>query len=210
VVTIAAGLMTFESVRQYGVSLLAAGGAAGIIVGLAAQPVLSNLFAGLQLALTQPIRIDDAVIVEGEWGTIEEITATYVVIKVWDWRRLVVPLRYFIEQPFQNWTRESASIIGSVFWYLDYTVPVQEVRAKLEEIIRDSPHWDGKVVNLQVTDTDKDTIALRGLMSARTSPQAWDLRCEIREKIVAWLQETYPEALPRLRGELAMTTGDGQ
>ena len=210
IVTAASVLLTFDAVQEYGVSLFASAGAAGLILGLAARPVLANLIAGIQIAITQPIRLEDVVIVDGEWGWIEDIYATYVVVRIWDWRRMVVPLSYFIEQPFQNWTRESASIIGSVFWYLDYTVPVQEVRAKLEEIIRDSPHWDGKVVNLQVTDTDKDTIALRGLMSARTSPQAWDLRCEIREKIVAWLQETYPEALPRLRGELAMTTGERQ
>lgn len=206
IVTASAVLLTFDAVQEYGVSLFASAGAAGLILGLAARPVLANLIAGIQIAITQPIRLEDVVIVDGEWGWIEDIYATYVVVRIWDWRRMVVPLSYFIEQPFQNWTRESASIIGSVYWYLDYTVPVSEVRAKLEEIIRDSPHWDGKVVNLQVTDTDKDTIALRGLMSARTSPQAWDLRCEIREKIVAWLQETYPEALPRLRGELAMTS----
>ncbi|MEC7760928.1 MAG: mechanosensitive ion channel family protein [Pseudomonadota bacterium] len=206
IVTASAVLLTFDAVQEYGVSLFASAGAAGLILGLAARPVLANLIAGIQIAITQPIRLEDVVIVDGEWGWIEDIYATYVVVRIWDWRRMVVPLSYFIEQPFQNWTRESASIIGSVYWYLDYTVPVIEVRTKLEEIIRDSPHWDGKVVNLQVTDTDKDTIALRGLMSARTSPQAWDLRCEIREKIVAWLQENYPEALPRLRGELAMTT----
>jgi small-conductance mechanosensitive channel len=203
--TAGAVLLTFEAVRTYGVSLFASAGAAGLILGLAARPVLTNLIAGVQIAITQPIRLDDVVIVEGEWGWIEEIFATYVVVRIWDWRRMVVPLSYFIEQPFQNWTRESASIIGAVFWYMDYTIPVSEVRAKLEEIVHKSPHWDGKVVNLQVTDTDKDTISLRGLMSARTSPQAWDLRCEVREKLINWLQQTYPEALPRLRGELATT-----
>lgn len=206
IVTVSAVLLTFDAVQEYGVSLFASAGAAGLILGLAARPVLANLIAGIQIAITQPIRLDDVVIVDGEWGWIEDIFATYVVVRIWDWRRMVVPLSYFIEKPFQNWTRESASIIGSVYWYLDYTVPVAEVRAKLEEIVRASPHWDGQVVNLQVTDTDKDTIALRGLMSARTSPQAWDLRCEIREKLIAWLQEAYPDALPRLRGELAMTT----
>jgi small-conductance mechanosensitive channel len=202
--TVAAVLLTFESVQRYGVSLFASAGAAGLVLGLAARPVLANLIAGIQIAMTQPIRIDDVVIVEGEWGWIEEIFATYVVVRIWDWRRMVVPLSYFIEQPFQNWTRESAGIIGSVYWYLDYTVPVARVREKLKEIVEASPHWDGKVVNLQVTDTDKDTVAIRGLMSARTSPQAWDLRCEVREKLVAWLQEEYPEALPRLRGELEL------
>jgi small-conductance mechanosensitive channel len=206
--TVAAVLLTFESVQRYGVSLFASAGAAGLILGLAARPVLANLIAGMQIAITQPIRLDDVVIVEGEWGWIEEIFATYVVVRIWDWRRMVVPLSYFIEKPFQNWTRESASIIGAVFWYMDYTVPVTEVREKLQEIVEKSPHWDGKVVNLQVVDTDKDTIHLRGLMSARTSPQAWDLRCEVREKLITWMQAEYPEALPRLRGELDMRRPD--
>jgi small-conductance mechanosensitive channel len=208
ILTVGAVLLTFESVQRYGVSLFASAGAAGLILGLAARPVLANLIAGIQIALTQPIRIDDVVIVEGEWGWIEEIFATYVVVRLWDWRRMIVPLSPFIEQPFQNWTRESASIIGAVHWHLDYTAPVAKVRAKLAEIVEASPHWDGKVVNLQVTDTDKDTVTVRGLMSARTSPQAWDLRCEVREKLMTWLQEHHPEALPRLRGEVRMLGRD--
>lgn len=199
ILTVCGVLLTFESVQRYGVSLLASAGAAGLIVGLAARPVLANLIAGVQIAITQPIRLEDVVIVEGEWGWIEEIFATFVVVRLWDWRRMVVPLSYFIEKPFQNWTRETASVIGSVYWHMDYTVPVAAVRSKLEDVVRASPHWDGQVVNLQVTDTDKDTITLRGLMSARTAPQAWDLRCEIREKIVDWLQAEHPDALPRLR-----------
>ncbi|ABV95633.1 mechanosensitive ion channel (plasmid) [Dinoroseobacter shibae DFL 12 = DSM 16493] len=204
ILTAGAVLLTFESVQRYGVSLFASAGAAGLILGFAARPVLANLIAGIQIAITQPIRLDDVVIVEGEWGWIEEIYATYVVVRIWDWRRMVVPLSYFIEKPFQNWTRENASIIGAVYWYMDYTVPIAEMRAKLEKTVENSPHWDGQVVNLQVTDTDKDTLHIRGLMSARTSPQAWDLRCEVREKLIAWLQAEYPEALPRLRGELEM------
>ena len=206
ILTLSAVMLTFESVQRYGVSLFASAGAAGLILGFAARPVLANLIAGIQIAITQPIRLDDVVIVEGEWGWIEEIYATYVVVRIWDWRRMVVPLSYFIEQPFQNWTRESASIIGAVYWYLDYTVPVQEARQKLEELVRASPHWDGQVVNFQVTDTDKDTSTRRGLMSARTSPQAWDLRCEIREKMIDWFQREYPEALPRIRGEIETST----
>lgn len=199
ILTTGAVLLSFEGVRQYGVSLFASAGAAGLVVGFAARPVLANLIAGIQIALTQPIRLDDVVIVEGEWGWIEEISATYVVLRIWDWRRMVVPLSYFIEQPFQNWTRESASIIGAVTWHMDYTVPVAKVRAKLEELVKASPHWDGNVVNLQVTEAEPDTLTLRGLMSARTSPLAWDLRCEIREKLIAWIQAEYPQALPRLR-----------
>ena len=200
--TVAAVLMTFEGVRRYGVSLFASAGAAGLVVGLAARPVLSNLIAGIQIALTQPIRIDDVVVVEGEWGWIEEIFATFVVVRIWDWRRLVVPLSYFIEQPFQNWTRQSATIMGSVFWYVDYTMPVQEMRAEVERLIRASPRWDGKVANLQVVETDKAVMQVRALMSSHDSPTNWDLRCEVREKVIGWMQATHPGALPRLRAEM--------
>jgi small-conductance mechanosensitive channel len=203
-VTLGAVLASFETVRAWGVSLFASAGAAGLVLGFAARPVLANLIAGIQIAITQPIRIDDVVIIEGEWGWIEEIAATYVVVRIWDLRRLVVPLSQFIEQPFQNWTRETADIIGTVFWYFDYTAPVGEMREKLHEFAKASPHWDGKVVNLQVTETDKDVITVRALLSARNSPTAWDLRCEVREKMVSWLQEVHPYALPRVRGEIAM------
>lgn len=152
IVTLAVALMTFEGVRQYGVSLLASAGAASLVVGLALQPMLKNLIAGVQLAMTQPIRIDDALLVEGEMGHVEEITASFVVIRLWDWRRLIVPLNYFIEQPFQNWTREGAALIGSVFLYVDFTVPVTELRKHFEEIVRASKFWDGRVLALQVTD----------------------------------------------------------
>ncbi|MFG6595062.1 mechanosensitive ion channel family protein [Sulfitobacter sp. 1A13368] len=206
--TAAGVLLTFESVQKYGAGLFASAGAAGLVVGLAARPVLTNLIAGLQIAITQPIRLEDVVIVEDEWGWVEEIFATYVAVRLWDWRRMVVPLSYFIEKPFQNWTRESASIIGTVFWYLDYTVPIGEMRAKLEELAKASPLWDGQVVNLQVSETEKDSIAVRGLVSARTSPQAWDLRCEIREKMIDWLQKEHPQALPRLRGNMEIRSHD--
>lgn len=200
--TIGAILLTFESVQRYGVSLLASAGAAGIVLGFAARPVLANLIAGIQIALTQPIRIDDVVIVEDEWGWIEEIGSTYVTIRLWDWRRLVVPLSYFIEQPFQNWTRESASIIGVVTWHVDYSIPMDKVRAKITEFIKASPLWDGNVVNVQLTEANERTMLLRALMSARTSPIAWDLRCDIREKVICWLQAEYPGSLPRYRGEV--------
>lgn len=203
VITASAALMTFESVRQYGVSLFASAGIAGIAVGFAARPVLANLIAGVQLAVTQPIRIDDAVVVENEWGWIEEITATYVVVRLWDWRRLIVPLSYFIEKPFQNWTRDGAAIIGSVFLHVDYTVPVEAVRRKLEEIVKDSKLWDQRVVNLQVTDAKERSVQLRALVSSRSSPANWDLRCEVREKLIAFLQQDFPGALPRDRAEVA-------
>lgn len=210
VVTVAAALMTFESVKEYGVSLIASAGAAGLVVGLAARPLLTNLFAGIQLAITQPIRIGDAVIVENEWGWVEEITGTYVVIKAWDWRRLVVPLSYFLEKPFQNWTRSSTDLIGSVMLWVDYTVPVDRVRARLEEIVRGTKLWDEQVVNLQVVDANDRAVQLRALVSARTSPEAWDLRCHVREELIAFLQAEFPASLPKQRAELTdMVEGAG-
>ena len=198
-ITIGAMLMTFEPVRQYGISLFASAGVAGIVAGLAARPVLSNLFAGVQLAMTQPIRIDDAVIVENEWGTIEEITSTYVVVRLWDLRRLIVPLSYFIEKPFQNWTRVGSELIGSAMIYVDYRAPVGVIRDKLTEIVESSEHWDRRVVKLQVTDVKQQVIELRCLMSARNAGQAFDLRCEVREKLIDFLQKHHPEALPHAR-----------
>lgn len=202
-ITLAAALMVFEPVRQFGISLFASAGVAGLVAGLAARPVLSNLIAGIQLAITQPIRLDDAVIVEGEFGTIEEITSTYVVIKIWDLRRLIVPLSYFMEKSFQNWTRESSQLIGTVFLQTDYTVSVPKLRAKLEEVVRASNLWDGEVLNLQVTDFKDATVELRILVSAATNAQAWDLRCEVREKMLSYLQAEYPNGLPRERIEIS-------
>jgi small-conductance mechanosensitive channel len=199
IVVTAAILMTFEGVRQWGVSLLAAGGAAGIVVGFAFQPVLKNLIAGIQLAVTQPIRIDDAVIVEGEWGWVEEITGTYVVIKIWDWRRLVVPLSYFIEQPFQNWTRDSSSLIGGVLLYLDHCADIKRLREKTYEVCRNSDLWDGNVCHVQVNDFRERVMEVRVLASARNAPRTYDLRCEIREELITWIQREMPEALPRTR-----------
>jgi small-conductance mechanosensitive channel len=205
VVTFGAALMTFEPVRQYGVSLFASAGVAGIVAGVAARPLLSNLFAGVQLAMTQPIRIDDAVVVENEWGNIEEITSTYVVVRLWDWRRMIVPLSYFIEKPFQNWTREDSALIGSAFIYADYSAPVGIIRDKLSDIVKASKNWDGRVINLQVTDTKERTIELRCLMSARNAGRAFDLRCEVREQLVEFLQKHHPEALPRQRSDVVVS-----
>ena len=202
IVTVGAALMTFESVRQYGVSLFASAGVAGLVAGLAARPVLSNLIAGIQLAMTQPIRIDDGVLVENEYGRVEEITSTYVVIRLWDLRRLIVPLTYFIEKPFQNWTRESSSLIGAVLLHVDYMTPVERVREKLVEIVTASPLWDGNVVKLQVIEARENTLELRAIASARTSSDAFDLRCEIREKLIDWMQREIPAALPRTRQEV--------
>jgi small-conductance mechanosensitive channel len=204
ILTIAAALMTFQSVRQYGVSLFASAGVAGLVAGLAARPVLSNLFAGMQLAITQPIRLDDAVIVENEWGVIEEIRATYVVVRIWDLRRMVVPLTYFIEKPFQNWTRQTSELIGSAMIYVDYSAPVGAIRQELERIVGQSKHWNGEVVNLQVTDAKERTIELRAIMSANSSGRAFDLRCEVREKLIDFLQREHPSALPRERNDVAL------
>jgi small-conductance mechanosensitive channel len=199
IVTVGAALMTFEPVRHYGVSLFASAGVAGLVVGLAARPVLSNLIAGIQLAVTQPIRIEDTVVLDNENGRVEEITSTYVVLRLWDMRRMIVPLTYFIERPFQNWTRESGGQLGTVVIPVDYTCPVERVRAKALEIVQASPLWDGNTANLQVTEADATAMQLRVLASARSAGDAFDLRCEIREKLIGFLQAELPGALPRLR-----------
>jgi small-conductance mechanosensitive channel len=200
--TLASMLMVFESVRQFGASILASAGIAGIVIGFAAQRSIATLLAGFQIALTQPIRVDDVVIVENEWGRVEDITLTYVVVRVWDLRRLVVPITYFIEQPFQNWTRSSAEILGAVFLYVDYTMPLDPVRAELTRLLEASRYWDGKVNVLQVTNATEHTLEIRALASAADASLAWNLRCEIREKLVAFIQHKYPESLPRLRGSV--------
>ncbi|MBN1817488.1 MAG: mechanosensitive ion channel [Sedimentisphaerales bacterium] len=194
-------LMTFERVRQLGTSLLASAGIAGLILGFAAQKTLATFVAGLQIAFTQPIRYDDVVIVEGEWGRIEEITLTYVVIRIWDQRRLVVPITYFIEKPFQNWTRTSAEMLGTVFLYVDHTVPVDAIRQRLREIVEGSEWWDGRVCGVQVTNATEKCIEVRALISAADSSGAWDLRCMVREKLIEFLQQNYPGSLPRIRTE---------
>ncbi|MGE0360052.1 MAG: mechanosensitive ion channel family protein [Vicinamibacterales bacterium] len=202
VFTLASALMVFESVRQFGASILASAGIAGVIVGFAAQRSIATLLAGFQIALTQPIRLDDVVIVEGEWGRIEDITLTYVVIRIWDQRRLVVPINHFIEQPFQNWTRSSAEILGTVFLHVDYTLPIEAVRNELTRILEKSPHWDGRVNVVHVTEAREHTLEVRALVSASDASRAWDLRCEVREKLVAFVQRVYPESLPRMRASL--------
>lgn len=202
ILTVSIILMTFGKVRQIGVSILASAGIIGIVLGFAAQKTLGNVIAGIQIAIAQPIRLDDAVVVENEWGWIEEITLTYVVVRIWDLRRLVLPISYFVEKPFQNWTRTSADLLGSVFIYTDYTVPVKEVRKELTRILEQSPYWDKKVNVLQVTNTTERTVEMRALMSAVNSPTAWNLRCEVREKLLEFLQKEFPQSLPRLRIEI--------
>ncbi len=198
-------LMTFPQIRQLGTSILASAGIIGIIVGFAAQRSIATLIAGLQIAFTQPIRLDDVVIVENEWGWIEEITLTYVVVRIWDLRRLILPITYFLEHPFQNWTRATSKILGSVFIHTDYRMPVDEIRAELTRIARESAYWDGDVCALQVTNTTENTMELRALVSAGNSGNAWNLRCHIREELIRFLQEKHPEGLPRFRVELKST-----
>ena len=192
-------LMSFESIRNIGVSLLTSAGIAGIIVGLAAQKAIATLLAGIQIAITQPIRLDDAVIVEGEWGWIEEIALTYVVVRIWDKRRLVVPSTYFIENTFQNWTRTTSDIMGTVFLYTDYDISVDDLRAELTRLLEGSPLWDGKVNVLQVTNATEKSMELRALVSSKNSPTNWDLRVYIREKMIKFIKENYPKSLPRTR-----------
>lgn len=199
ILAIGSGLMSFDSIRSIGASVLASAGIAGIIIGFSAQKALGTLLAGIQIAITQPIRIDDVVIVEGEWGRIEEITLTYVVINIWDKRRLVVPTTYFIETPFQNWTRSSSDILGTVFIYTDFHVPVDAIRKELTRLLEGTDLWDGKVNVVQVTDAKADVMEVRALMSAKDSGIAWDLRVYIREKLITFLQENYPDSLPRTR-----------
>jgi len=199
IVTIAVMLMTFPAVREIGASVLASAGIAGLVIGMAAKSTFSSLIAGLQVAITQPIRLEDAVVVEGEWGWIEEIETTYVVVRIWDLRRLIVPLSYFIEHPFQNWTRQTADLLGSAIIYADYTVPVDEVRQELFRVLQGTGLWNRKAWGLQVTDLTENTMQLRALMSASDSGKAWDLRCLVREKLVSYLQERHPGSLPMRR-----------
>jgi small-conductance mechanosensitive channel len=194
--------MTFDKVRQLGTTILASAGIIGVVVGIAAQKTIGTFIAGIQIAFTQPIRIDDVVIVENEWGRIEEITLTYVVVKIWDLRRLIVPITYFIEKPFQNWTRQTADLLGTVYIYVDHTVPIDTIREQLHAILKESEHWDQKVCVLQVTNTTERAVELRALMSAADASTAWTLRCEVREKLVKFIQEKYPQSLPKVRAEL--------
>ncbi|MFB0524619.1 MAG: mechanosensitive ion channel family protein, partial [Phycisphaerae bacterium] len=194
IIALATMLMTFPKVRQLGTTILASAGIIGIVVGMAAQRTIGTFIAGLQIAFTQPIRVDDVVIVENEWGRIEEITLTYVVVKIWDLRRLIVPITYFIEKPFQNWTRVTADILGTVYIYVDHTVPIDSVREELGRILKNSQLWDGKVCVLQVTNTSERTVELRALMSAADASTAWSLRCEVREKLIDFMKKKYPQA----------------
>ena len=201
ILTVGVALYTFHDDRIWraGTGLLASAGLASLVLATAAKSTAANFLAGMQVALTQPIRIDDVVVVQGEWGRIEEINTAYVVIRIWDLRRLIVPLTYFIENSFQNWTRESSDLLGTAFLYLDYTVPVDALRSHLQEVLRSTTQWDTKVCALQVTDLKEHTVEVRCLLSAATSSDLFDLRCIVREQMLAFVRGHYPEALPRMR-----------
>ncbi len=192
-------LLSVPGIRSIGVTLMASAGIAGLVVGAAAQPALKNLIAGVQMAFTEPIRLDDVLIVDGEWGRVEQINLTFVVIKIWDERRLVVPVSKFLEQSFQNWTRETSQLMGSVFWYVDPSTDVPRLREKLAEVVKANPRWDGRFFNLQVTDMKADAVELRALMTAKNASVAFDLRCDVREAMLAYITAEMPEAMPRGR-----------
>ena len=196
-------LMTFPGARQFGASLLASAGVAGLVIGMAARPVFSNLIAGLQLALAQPIRLDDVLIVQGEWGRVEEITGTYVVLKIWDERRLIIPLQWFIENPFQNWTRTGAQIIGTVFLWVDYRMPLAPLRETARRTCEEAPEWDKRLCLLQVVESGERSMQLRVLVTSANSSLNWDLRCKVREALVDFMQREYPQHLPLVRTESA-------
>jgi small-conductance mechanosensitive channel len=207
-VGVAFALLTFPGVRNIGASLLASAGIAGLVLGIAAKPILGNLLAGLQIAVTQPIRLDDVVVVEGEFGRIEEINRSYVVVALWDQRRLVVPLQQFIEKPFQNWTRVTSQILGEVFLWVDYGMPLEPLRAELARVCEAAPEWDRRVAVIQVTDANEHAMRLRALVSSADAPRNWDLRCLVRERLIEFIRREYPASLPRLRATLE--TGNGE
>lgn len=199
---IAAVLMSFDAVRQVGLSILASAGIAGVILGFAAQKSLTTLIAGIQIAITQPISIDDVVVVENEWGRIDEISLTYVVVQLWDQRRLIVPITWFIDRPFQNWTRTSSQLLGTVFFYMDYTVQPETLRQELERIVSSTPLWDKRVVKMQVTNTTEKSIEMRALVSAANSSELWELRCFVREQLIKFIRHNYPAWLPKVTMEM--------
>jgi Mechanosensitive ion channel len=205
VITVGAALMTFDTVEKYGVSLFASAGAASLVVGLSARPALTNLLAGIQIAITQPIRMEDMLIINGDWAYVEEINATYVVLRTWDKRRYIVPISYFLENPFQNWTHSSPALVGSVFLWLDYQTPMDKLRAILDEEIRHCPDWDGETLGCQVADSNAQVISIRIIAGAAGANPMWNVCCDIRERVLARLRAEYPECLPR--GRTALVPG---
>ncbi|MBC6996694.1 mechanosensitive ion channel [Neolewinella lacunae] len=195
-------MMQFDSMRNLGTTLLTSAGVGGIIIGLAAQKSIANLLAGFQIAFTQPIRLDDALIVNGEYGWVEEITLTYVTLRLWDQRRLIIPLQKFIDDTFQNWTRTNSELIGTVFMYVDYTFPVQELRDEVDRWVPTQELWDGRVKSVAVTDNSDQSVTIRILVSAKDAPSTFDLRCNTREHLIRWIQEHHGDSLPKTRVEM--------
>jgi hypothetical protein len=208
ILAIGLALMTFDEIREIGISVFASAGVAGIIIGFSAQKLISTILAGIQIAIAQPIKLDDVVIVEGEWGRIEEITLTYVVVKIWDKRRLILPTPYFIEKPFQNWTKSSTDILGTVFLHMDYRVPFDELRAELTAILKSTDLWDGEANNIQITDSKAGFVEVRALLSAKDASDVWDLRVLVREKLITFLQKNYPDSIAHNRVMLTETGTD--
>lgn len=199
IVAVCAVMLSFPGMRRIGAGMLTGVGIGGIIIGFAAQKSLANLLAGFQIAFTQPLRIDDVVIIQGQWGRVEEITLTYVVVRIWDMRRLIIPVTHIIENPFENWTRASSELLGTVMLYVDYSAPVEEIRKAFDAILAESSYWDGKTKAFQVTNASERTLELRALMSAKDSGTAFDLRCEVREKLIGYIRQHHPGSLPRIR-----------
>ncbi|UNK70655.1 mechanosensitive ion channel domain-containing protein [Microbacterium sp. H1-D42] len=199
VVAVGTVLFSFPALRIVGTSLLASAGIVSVIAGLAAQSIFGNLIAGIQIAFTDAIRVGDVVVIEGEWGRIGEINLSYVVVYIWDERRLVIPCSYFTTNPIETWTRKSDAILGTVYMDLDWRVPMDEVRAKFQEIIEASDAWDRRSSSVYVTDSQGGHVTVRFVMSSEDSDAQWVLRCEVREKMMTWLQQEHPEALPRTR-----------
>lgn len=196
-------LISFQGSRKVGLSVLTSAGVVSVLIGFAAQKTLANLMAGIQIAFNQQIRLGDAVVVEKEWGRIEEINLTSVIVRIWDRRRLILPITYFVETPFENWTRSDATIIGAIFLYLDYTIPVDKIREKARELAENDPLWTGDTFAVQVTDTQPTCIVIRVLVSAPDAPSAFDLRCHMREHLIAFIRDEYPQSLPQTRLMLA-------
>lgn len=209
VLTLAMMLLSIPSIRSVGFTLMASAGLVAILVGAAAQPAMKNLIAGIQMAFTEPIRIDDVVIIDDEWGRIEQIGLTYVVVALWDQRRLIVPISKLLEESFQNWTRRTSELLGTVFLYLDPRADIEKVRRKFLQILPENPDWDGRVGTVQVTDAKPESIEVRLLVSASDAGKTFDLRCDIREAMIRFVQREMPDALPHRRdlvsGEIQAT-----
>ncbi|WP_225822446.1 mechanosensitive ion channel family protein [Streptomyces naphthomycinicus] len=198
VVAVAAMLLTFPAMRAAGASLLASAGVLGIVAGVAAQSTLANMFAGLQIAFGDMVRLGDTVVVDGEWGTVEEITLTFLTVRTWDERRITMPVSYFTSKPFENWSRGTPQMTGIVYWHLDHSAPVEAMREKLRDILRECPAWDGRACSLQVTDSTPNTVQVRALVTAKDADDIWTVRVTVREQMITWLSMEHPYALPRV------------